>query len=104
MDRERFDYARVLVSTSMLEILNIVDKVLVDGVLVEVKTIEECVFNLGEDACLFEEDDGSQSSHVDHEDIQGNLDVYNNVDTLVEKIVTELAEEEVDDVNNSMHQ
>ncbi|MCI82036.1 sulfate transporter, partial [Trifolium medium] len=52
---ERFDYARVLIATSSLEVLNVVDTLLVDGVLCEVKMLEERGFNIGEDACLFEE-------------------------------------------------
>jgi len=87
LDKGRFDYARVLIATSNLEVVNIVYKVLIDGVLVEVKIIEECGFNWGEDACLFEDDDGSQSSHSDHADIQGDLEACNNVDTLVKNRV-----------------
>lgn len=53
LDKERFDYARVLVATSSLEIVSLVDKLLIDGVLVDVKIVEECGFNIGEVACLF---------------------------------------------------
>ena len=41
LDREIFDYARVLIATSSLEIINLVKKLLIDGELVEVKIIEE---------------------------------------------------------------
>jgi hypothetical protein len=101
LDRGRFDYARVLIATSNLEVVNIVYKLLIDGVLVEVKIIEEWGLNLGEDACLFEDDDGSQSSHFDHADIQGDPEACNNVDTSVEKIMNELAKEEMDDLHKT---
>jgi len=57
LERERFDYARVLVSTPSLDIISVVDKLLIDGVLMEVKIVEEWGFSIGEDACLFEEGD-----------------------------------------------
>jgi len=71
-----------------------VDKLLIDGVLVEVKIVEEWGFNIGEYACLFEDDDG-QNDHSENEDIHVDLDVFNNVDTLVGKIVDELEETEL---------
>jgi len=55
LDRDRFDYARVLVSTSSLELINSEARVLVDGVLFEFKIIEEWGFATGEDACLLDE-------------------------------------------------
>jgi len=61
VDRDRFDYARVLVATSSLEIIKSEANILVDGVLFEFKIIEEWGFAVGEDACLFDEDE----SHVD---------------------------------------
>jgi len=62
LSREHFDFARVLIATSSLDVVNMVDKILVDDVLAEVKIIEEWRFNLGEDACLIEEDDMFKSS------------------------------------------
>jgi len=55
LDRDRFDYARVLVSTSSLEPINSEARVLVDGVLFEFKIVEEWGFATGEDACLLDE-------------------------------------------------
>jgi len=57
VDRDRFDYARILVSTSSLEIINTKVCVMVDGVLVDCHIIEEWGFSLGEDAYLFDEED-----------------------------------------------
>jgi len=39
--RDQFDYARVLIVTSSLEVVNCAKKLLIDGELVEVKIIEE---------------------------------------------------------------
>lgn len=37
VDRERFDYARVSIATFSLEVVNCVEKLLIDGELVDVK-------------------------------------------------------------------
>jgi len=55
LDRDRFDYARVLVSTSSLELINSEASILVDGALFQFKIIEEWGFAIGEDACLVED-------------------------------------------------
>lgn len=52
VDKVRFDYARVLISTPSLEIINFEAKVLVDGELLGFTIVEEWGFALGEDACL----------------------------------------------------
>ena len=49
LEKERFDYARVLLSTASLELIKIDATILVDGVLFELKIIEELGFSLGED-------------------------------------------------------
>ncbi|MCH84604.1 sulfate transporter, partial [Trifolium medium] len=55
-EKDRLDFARVLIATSDLEIVNRVETVLVDGTMVEVKIMEEWGYALGEDTCLFEDD------------------------------------------------
>ena len=90
LEKEQFDYVRVLVATSSLDIIFVVDKLLIDdpskrkllidNVLTEVKIVEEWGFSIGEDACLFEEGDG-QNNQKDSEDIHVDLDMCNNVDT-----------------------
>ena len=90
LEKERFDFSRVLVSTTSLEIISLVDKLLINGILVEVKIVEEWGFSIGEDECLFEDvNDGNNEQH-ENEDIHVDPDVSNNVDTLVVKIVEEL--------------
>jgi len=61
---------------------------------VEIKIIEEWGFNIGEDACLFE-DDGEQNSQSDFAEVQGDPEAAKNVDSLVDKLVKDLEEEVV---------
>jgi len=97
LEKERFDFARVLVSTTSLDIISLVDKLLIDGILVEVKTAEEWGFSIGEDACLFEDDDDVVNDQPDSEDIHADPDVSKNVDTLIGKIVEELQSTELNE-------
>jgi len=66
-----------------------VDKLLIDGVLVEIKIMEEWGFNIGEDACLFEDDNDSKVSLNDQIECHGDPEINNNADVLVEKLVEE---------------
>jgi hypothetical protein len=54
LDRGRIDYARVLITTTSLEVLNLSTDVLVDGSTFSIKLVEEWGCNLGEDAFLSE--------------------------------------------------
>lgn len=65
MDRDRFDYARILIATSSLEVVDCVEKISVDGEVVEIRIIEEFGFNIGDDVCLYDIDDGTCSSNAD---------------------------------------
>lgn len=65
------------------------DKLLIDGVLVEIKIMEEWGFNIGEDACLFEDDNDSKVSLNDQIECHGDPEINNNADVLVEKLVEE---------------
>jgi len=101
LDRDRFDYVRVLIATSSLKIASMVEKLLIDGVLVEINIMEEWGFNIGEDACLFEDVDESDEEN-DHEDVPVNQEIGNNVNHLVDKIVDDLEEEELIGGHNSI--
>lgn len=57
MDRDRFDYARILLSTFSLDIIKTEAQIMVDGVLFNLHIIEEWGFSMGEDACLFDEEE-----------------------------------------------
>ncbi|GAU38420.1 hypothetical protein TSUD_52450 [Trifolium subterraneum] len=93
-DRDKLDFARVLLATPDLEILNRVEKVLVDGTLTEIKIVEEWGYALGEDTCLFEEENGSEASQNDNEAEHNDPDNRRHVDILVEKLVDGLEEED----------
>lgn len=95
LDRGRFDYARILISTSSIEAVNCVDQVSIDGRLVDLKIVEEWGFNLGEDACLFE-DEEDQKSISDVDEMHHDPETCRNVDNMVDKIVKDL---EVEDLN-----
>jgi hypothetical protein len=60
--KDRLDFARVLIATSNLDIVTRIERVLVDGIQVDIKIVEEWGYAMGEDTCLFEEEDGSESS------------------------------------------
>jgi len=72
LEKIRFDYARVLISTSSLDLLISDAKVMVDGVVFDFKIVEEGGFSLGEDACLSDDgvsqvvdDLGEEGEHVE---------------------------------------
>jgi hypothetical protein len=80
--KDRFDYARVLLATSSLDVINFVEKVLIDGQLVELKIIEEWGYAIGEDACLLEEEDVDSKMYVPD----------NNFDNEVPKVSDQVAD------------
>jgi len=96
--RKRFDYARVLVSTSSFEVINVSEHIVIDGVLMEIKIIEEWGFNMGEDACLFEEVEKSVASEPGSAEFHDDFVANKNVNDLVDKIVKDLVE--VEDENH----
>jgi len=79
VDRDRFDYARVLLSTTSLDIIHSGAQVLIDGVLFDLQIIEEWGYSLGEDACLLDDeesqDDASSGTPEEHVDVLGTEDV-----------------------------
>ncbi|XP_039690367.1 uncharacterized protein [Medicago truncatula] len=95
VEKERFDYARILVATNSLEIINCSEKLLIDGVLVTVKVVEEWGFNIGDDACLYEEEEnGSIEGQADPEDVHIDHEHEVNADFLVDKIVQDFFDSE----------
>lgn len=96
VEKVRFDYARVLVATSSLDIINRKDEILVDGTLVSVHIVEEWGFHLGDDACLYEEDDNASNiDKADHEDVRSeHVLVTDHANVLVDEIVREFAQGE----------
>ncbi|MCH90475.1 sulfate transporter, partial [Trifolium medium] len=96
-DKDRLDFARVLIATSSLDIIKRVKTVLVDGTLVEIKIVEEWGYALGEDTCLFEEESESEASQSDQEEDHADPDARRSVDMLVDKMVEGLENEDFDD-------
>jgi hypothetical protein len=94
VEKERFDYARVLIATSKFEIINCQESILIDGVLVTVKIVEEWGFNIGDDACLYEDEEGSDVEQPHQENIQLEQDVDATADLLVNELVQDLVESE----------
>lgn len=94
LNKERFDYARILISTSSIDVVNVTEQILVDGVLLDIKIIEEWGFCLGDDVCLFEEDDKSVHSCPEGADIHDGFEMDKNTDTLADKLVKAMVEAE----------
>ncbi|KEH25500.1 DUF4283 domain protein [Medicago truncatula] len=94
VDRDRFDYARVLVAFSSFEIIQKKESILIDGVTVEVKILEEWGFNIGDDACLYEEREGSHSVQSNQEDLLKGVDLGNDANFFVDNFVDKLQSEE----------
>jgi hypothetical protein len=90
--RERFDYVRILLATSSLEVINDEADLLVDDDLVNIKIMEEWGFSLGEDACLFE--DTSICDESEKAKVHGDFVVYNDVKNLVNEMTEEWMEED----------
>jgi len=55
VDIDRFDYARVLLSTTSLDIIHTGAQIMIDGVLFYFQIIKEWGFSLGEDVFLLDE-------------------------------------------------
>ncbi|GAU51099.1 hypothetical protein TSUD_411800 [Trifolium subterraneum] len=70
------------------------NRVLVDGANVEIKIVEEWGYAMGEDTCLFEEENETEESPSEYEERNADMEVCRNVDTLVDKIVDGHEEEE----------
>ncbi|PNX55277.1 putative sulfate transporter, partial [Trifolium pratense] len=87
MEKERIDFARVMIATPNLEIVNTVVHVLVDGIQIEVKIMEEWGYSLGEDNCLFGDDDDSVTSQPNLEEGQCDPEASRHLDNMVENFV-----------------
>ncbi|PNX70343.1 putative sulfate transporter, partial [Trifolium pratense] len=64
-DKDRLDFARVLVATPDLGTINSVVTILVDGAQVQIQVVEEWGYALGEDTCLFEEESETEDYYSD---------------------------------------
>ena len=99
LNKERFDYARVLISTPSIDVVNVTEQILVNGVLLDIKIIEEWGFCMGYDVCLYGEDDKSVHSCPNGDEVHAGFEMDENVDTFVDKVVKEMVNVEEEDVN-----
>ncbi|GAU46776.1 hypothetical protein TSUD_402880, partial [Trifolium subterraneum] len=90
-DKDRLDFAWVLIATHDLDIIKSVARVLVDGVLVEIKTVEEWGYAMGEDTCLFEEDTETTASQTDYEERNADPEVCRNAEILISSLYRRLS-------------
>jgi len=87
MDKVRFDYACVLISTSQLEVINSSYEIVIDGIKHVIKLMEEWGCNLGEDAFLSEEELDSPSDNLANiHDTVGLENCQDDVDSLVDDL------------------
>jgi hypothetical protein len=91
-DKDRLDFARVLIATPALDIVTKIERILVDGALVEIKIMEEWWYAMGEDTCLFEEENGLEASQTDADVGSDEPEVRRNADLLVEKVVDAMSD------------
>ncbi|GAU42656.1 hypothetical protein TSUD_398610 [Trifolium subterraneum] len=97
-DRDRLDFARVLIATPDLDIIKRVENVLVDGTLVEIKIVEEWGYAMREDTCLFEDECESEEAQTDFGEERVDQEARRNVDILIEKIADGLEEDVREDL------
>jgi len=92
VDRERFDYARILIATSSLDIIKAAINVF-DDITVNIKLVEVWGFSLGKDVCLFEEESVCDANdNGDEHGFQGRDNDERVVD-LVDNLVNDISED-----------
>ena len=103
VDRDRLDYARILIATSSLDIIHSAIDVLIDEDLVNIKIVEERGCSIGDDVCLFEEE-----SVIDANDnMEENVNFIENNDgrdgDLVDNLVNDISKEFMEKERSSCH-
>jgi hypothetical protein len=98
VDKARLDYARVLISTTQLEVVNTSTEIVIDGNKHVLKLVEEWGCNLGEDAFLSEEETVSPMEELINSNDRAGLD---NINDNLDELVDDLKE---DWLNNSSDQ
>jgi PIN domain nuclease of toxin-antitoxin system len=93
-DKERLDFARVLIATHDLAVIKKVEQLLVDGSLVNIQIIEEWGFDLGDDACLLEDEVGSKASVAVEDECWEDSEGSNHVDMLVDNMAKGVVDEQ----------
>jgi hypothetical protein len=91
LDKDRLDFARVLIATSSLEVVKRVERLMVDDTIVEVQVIEEWGYDMGDDACLLVDDRAVEASLYDRDEDRRDPETSHHVDKMVEDFADELA-------------
>ncbi|KAK2452896.1 hypothetical protein QL285_000647 [Trifolium repens] len=91
--KDRLDYARVLIATTDMAVIKKVENLLVDGTLVVVQIVEEWGYELGDDACLLEDDTVSKVSPAAEDVFCGDPEANNQVDMLIDQIAKGVSDE-----------
>jgi hypothetical protein len=91
VDKDRLDFARVLIATSSLEVVKRVERLMVDDNVVDVQVIEEWGYDMGDDACLLVDDRAVETSLCDQEEDRCDPETSHHVDKLVEDFADGLA-------------
>jgi hypothetical protein len=93
LDRDRLDYARILVSTTSLEVIRTEASVMIDGVLFDFQIIEEWGLALGEDACLLDDEEVQDEDCHECPDIHADVVRHGDVNAIVDQLVADCEEE-----------
>lgn len=96
-EKQRLDYARVLVATSSLEVINLMSKIVVDEAIIELKIIEERGFSLGEDTCLDMEDNETEGDQLDTADLHDDVEGKEEAEALINHLSREWNKEDCAD-------
>ncbi|GAU45923.1 hypothetical protein TSUD_280640 [Trifolium subterraneum] len=74
IEKERLDFAWILIAKSALEVIKRKESLKVDDVIVEVQIMEEWGYALCEDACLLDEESEEVASHDDNAVEHGEME------------------------------
>ncbi|KAK2363462.1 hypothetical protein QL285_088445 [Trifolium repens] len=91
--KDRLDYARVLISTTAMTVIKKVENLMVDGSLVVVQIVEEWGYELGDDACLLEDDTVSTVSPAAEDVFRCDPEASTKVDMLIDQIAKGVSDE-----------
>lgn len=89
MNRDRFDYARILVSTTLLEIIRTEASVMIDGVRFDFQIIEEWGCALGEGACLLDDEEVKEEDFHECPEIHVDVVGHGDVDAIVDQLTAD---------------
>jgi hypothetical protein len=91
VEKDRLDFARILIATSSLNVVKRVERLLVDDTVVEVQVIEEWGYDMGDDACILLEDRVTEGSLCENEEDRCDPDASQEVDKMVADFADGLA-------------